>query len=864
MPRLSSRRLSAPLLRLLAVLLAVQCLTGCGGCNGTTAAQKARQAQKEKLEAELKKKKEDEEAKKKKDPWEMGALTPLLSEAIVATDEEGSLRLAKPGHWTSTVQKMQANEDNFEGRNMVEAVDSRERALPIPDTGFAMISTRPALLAKGRPKRVNNEVLPPPGPDRIRVQSALMAGGAPIKSTSDVWSMMPSHQYFFLVLAREPARYAFLRLTDAVHAPFEDENGAANPHYRVALIDASKPAPLPDNVLTWTSVAYVVWDEVNLERLTPEQQQALVDWIHWGGRLIINGPDSMATLRGSFLDPYLPVDAGKAITIETADLAVFSAQWTKRTGENAATPAALTTTKPWSGVELTPRPGVGQALAGGEGLFYEGAVGAGSIVVSAVQLAERDLVNWPAFDGFLNGGLLRRPPRRFQVEQDNQWLGLQTLWANEKYADRARDAYFTTPLRWFARDTGTAANSTLVATLPTNTTPSPWAGYGTPVPEMENRVDRPGGLGSWNEFGPVSKAARQALSEAAGVRVPGSGFVVACLAIYLIILVPLNWLVFQALGRIEWAWIAAPLIALAGTVAVVRQAQLDIGFVRSQTEISLLELQGAHPRGHLSRYMALYSSLSTTYNAEFADRSAVATPFPAEKVVDPMRPLIGEGVTTVEFEDYGSPRLRGVPVSSASTQFLHSEQMFPLAGPLRLSHPSTNPKAWQLENKLGFDLSDAVVVRRYASGDEWRYQNCWLGQVRNGTSQLLLLKETTPDKDKLLFAGDRAEAAKSDAHKRLNIDPLLAIAFRFPAASDPLYAQRDEYRLVARLDEPLAGAVTTPAASQTTGATVILAHLRCELPTAPEPDVNSVKDVAGDHRNAYDKYEEAPGGDGTF
>lgn len=856
MPRHSSKCSSAPLVRLLLVLMSLVCLTGCGGCDTRTAAQKARQAAKEKLEAEEKKKKEEEE-KKKKEPFQLAPVTPLLSEAIVSTTDEGSVRLAKPGHWTATVQQMLANDDNFNGRTTVAAVDSRQRPTPLPDTSFAMISSRPALLAKGRPKRVLNEVLPPPGATRMQIHSALTAGGGtPVDATQDLWTMMPSHQYFLMVLAREPARYAFLKVADSVRAPYEDENGVSQPHYRVVLADGSKPAPLPDNVLAWTSVAYFVWDEVNLDRLTPEQQQALLDWVHWGGRLIINGPDSLATLRGSFLDEFLPVDGGKAIEVGDDDLAGLNDYWAKRT--TGAAPPPLKTTRPWSGVELTPRKGVGQALPGAEGLFYEGAVGSGSIVVSAIQLAERDLVNWPGFDSFLNGALLRRPARRFRSEEDGQWFGLQTLWANETYENRARDAYFTTPLRWFARDAGTKANAELVYSDVAPDPNNPWQGMGTPIPEAQSLVDRPGGLGSWNEFGPVSDAARQALSDAAGVRVPGASFVVVCLAVYLVILVPLNWMVFHALGRVEWAWIAAPLIALAGTFAVVRQAQLDIGFVRSQTEISLLELQGARPRGHLSRYMALYTSLSTIYNTEFEDPTAVATPFPAA-VTDASRPIIGDGTTTVEFEKYDHPRLKGLPVSSASTQFLHSEQMFPLTGALRLSHPSTSSTAYQLENKTGYDLSDAVVIRRYYSGGRWLYKGVWLGQLRNGTSQLLAMVDVTPERNRLLFESERGEAAKVDFHKRLNVDGLLQLAFKFPAESgdlhDPINGQREEVRLVARIDEPLVGAVTNPAASQTTAATVVLAHLDVKLGPQQSPDANSPRDVGGDRRNAAEEEE---------
>jgi hypothetical protein len=850
MARRSSLLASAPLVRLVLVLASLQCLTGCGGCNSQSAAEKARQAAQDRLDEEKRKKAEEE---KEQPPFNIGPVTPVLSESIISTDEDEPIRLAKPGHWTVTVQSMRANKGDFTGRTVVTALGQNQRPAKLSDTNYAMYATRPALLAKGRPKRVLNLLLPPPAQARLSVKSELVtAGGSPAtEPDTALWTLMPSHQYFVVVLAREPARYAFLKLTDSIKAPYEDEDGIAQPHYRVVLNDAAKVAPLPDSALAWTSVAYFVWDEVNIDRLTPEQRQALVDWIHWGGRLIINGPDSLATLRGSFLDPYLPVDAGKSATFDDADLAEFNRIWTAR--DRGKMPPPLKTTKPWSGIELTPRAAArAQALPGAEGLFYECPVGSGTVVVSAMQLTERDLLNWPGFDSFLNGALLRRPPREFRDTEDSMYTGLQTRWANATYADRARDAYFTTPLRWFARDAGTEANNSIV--MP-DMTANQYPQYGTF--EAQNVVDRAGGLGAWNEFGPVSSAARAALGDAAGVRVPGSGFVVTCLAVYLIVLVPLNWLIFHSLGRVEWAWIAAPIIALAGTVAVVRQAQLDIGFVRSQTEISLLELQGAHDRGHLSRYVALYTSLSTTYNTEFEDVTAVATPFPAMNPTDEAQPLIGDNLTTVEFEKYDRPRLKGVPVASATTQFLHSEQMFQLAGPLRLSTPSTSPTAKQLENKTGYDLADAVVLRRHYKNGQWNYDAAWLGKLANGSTHLLGLNAVEPERGELLFADERAKAAEFDTHKRLNLDPLMKLAFTFAPARgdmhDPIQGQRDEYRLVARIDEPLPGAVTTPAASQTTGSTAVLAHLELELAAAPTPDVNSRLDLREDPRNAAEE-----------
>ena len=63
---------------------------------------------------------------------------------------------------------------------------------------------------------------------------------------------------------------------------------------------------------------------------------------------------------------------------------------------------------------------------------------------------------------------------------------------------------------------------------------------------------------------PRPRPPAQALTEAAGIEIPRADFVIKVLAVYLLVLVPLNWLVFWLMGRVEWAWIAAPIIALVG------------------------------------------------------------------------------------------------------------------------------------------------------------------------------------------------------------------------------------------------------------------------------------------------------------
>src|SRR5215213_8683150 len=88
------------------LLLGSVCLTGCGGCSQTSAQKAAQQKKKEQdAEALLEARRKKLEEEKKKQPFTVERLTPLLSERLIATDEGLSLRLAKPGHWTTTVQE---------------------------------------------------------------------------------------------------------------------------------------------------------------------------------------------------------------------------------------------------------------------------------------------------------------------------------------------------------------------------------------------------------------------------------------------------------------------------------------------------------------------------------------------------------------------------------------------------------------------------------------------------------------------------------------------------------------------------------------------------------------------------------------
>ena len=78
--------------------------------------------------------------------------------------------------------------------------------------------------------------------------------------------------------------------------------------------------------------------------------------------------------------------------------------------------------------------------------------------------------------------------------------------------------------------------------------------------------DSQSGISGWSDFDGVAEAARSTLQEAAGITPPSGNFVLKLLAVYLLVLVPLNWAVFWFFGKVEYAWIAAPIIAVSRSV----------------------------------------------------------------------------------------------------------------------------------------------------------------------------------------------------------------------------------------------------------------------------------------------------------
>ncbi|MEO2008893.1 MAG: hypothetical protein ABGX22_09470 [Pirellulaceae bacterium] len=755
--------------RLLITSLLVMSLlltSGCGGCNKPKpTAKKAKQQEKEKPKPKKK---------------------PFISKrpVVVPSDDEDNgtqLNSLKPGHWTTITQQMISNEADVQVEIRSQVIDQFENGVRIENTAYELVSTRAAAMPKERLREFESLFFVPRSGRRIlRNRVVHRRNGATLLNSSRPATPMPAYQCFMVVLSREPDRLKFLKTVASVESLAVYEDGQPPVHYnRVAFLKPkAKFVPLPSHPLTWTSISTVLWDRIDPNLVTPQQQAALVDWLHWGGRLIVNGPGSLERLRGSFLDPYLPADRTEAVELTAESLREFNQQW------------SVPTTKEKTTIELKPGQVMvavrlkvknnGYFVSNSDELLAEGKVGRGSILVTSFSLVDRAVLTWKSFDSFLNGCLLRRPRRKFDVGLvDGGESRLDTELSGQ-------DARLVSNLRYFSRDT------------PRNQR-GRWA------------ADPISGVAGWNDFSGTAEAARNALKEAAGISVPRVDFVMRTLFVYLLVIVPLNWLFFRLIGRVEWAWVAAPLIAVVGSIGVIRVAELDIGFARSRTEIATLELHGGYSRGHLTRYTALYTSLTSQYSMTLDEPTALAQPFASG---DSFSLKSYDKIHTVGLKRGRNIKLEGFHVSSNSTSMIHSEQMYELGGPFRFT--GDDQKGWSLRNESQTAIKDVGLLWK----ENEQIQVAWVGDLSAGQVKPIEFGPVTSPQWQISQWGKvrTFQSARDKDDGELRLRDLWAVAVQRLTLED------GEVRMVGWSDAEPPGATFRPAASQTRIQTFVVGH----------------------------------------
>ncbi|MBC8355542.1 MAG: hypothetical protein H8E66_26490 [Planctomycetes bacterium] len=889
-------------------------MTGCRGCNNDPL-------------VERDKKLEDEEKKKKKpkDDFEF-----QLARTVPA-DDTLAAPLVKPGHWITVAHDLKANNRNVQAVLHTKATDRNGKPFFVDDTPFMLSSSRPAPLPKGQEKRFETPYFVPRAAadeegKTVGLHRELRAApsGNLLENDWQPAMNMDGYQYFFMVLAADPDRYGYIKRLPSVSAPTADDYTTDTYlYYRVLLPQLDRIAPLPTNPLTWTSIAYILWDDADPNMLTPDQCQAMLDWLHWGGQLVISGPNTLEKLKGTFLDDFLPASVSKTTEIDQAAIDEINGYWAlpnKKLG--GLRTLDVLPGKPLIGVQLEKHPAA-EPVANTGGLVLERQIGGGRIVVTAFSLSDRTIVNWGSFDSFFNACLLRRPKRVFRVES----MLPDARWADYHHS-LVTDARLVTTLRYFTRDIGHFASivrprdyvepgeeikETIDARQmgsPQEMEPRPTQQDLDPTGDDTHFLGYPfrpkSGMAAWNDQSGASDASREALKVAAGISIPKGDFVLKVLAVYLIVLAPLNWGFFRMMGRVEWAWVAAPIMAIVGAVAVVRLAQLDIGFARSVTEIGIVETQGDYSRAHVTRYTALYTSLSDSYDLVFDDAGSLAQPFSANPdfVLGPH-----DTTYTVSLRRDKELRLSGFQVASNSTQTVHCEQMADLGGTFRLT--GDDATGFRLENGTPITLRHVGVLRRTLGG---KLQTCWIDDLPSGMD-LAVRFDAEADGKARMKQWDEASVTFSferqadqllkkhddDNDKKLSVEeiadvPEVATAFRnfdqresgsnsgdghwdrgellswcrssrfgelslgqlVDLASQGLRLRPGDVRLVGWSEEDLPGMAIRPTSAQEARRNLFLVHLKRGPLPEPMPDVNTIADFKEDKPKAEIDNSEEP------
>ncbi|WP_145086758.1 hypothetical protein [Anatilimnocola aggregata] len=893
----ATARQQALLVWLLVTLLLLP-LAGCQGCWSSTASNKKLTEEEEQAENEKKKKKL---AEKPKLDFEIPPTIILPNESGQELDENPDntkpnspkvVFFTKPGHWIAGAQLAKANNFDFQGELRSFPMDQAEQPLDVEHTDFRLSISRPASLPKGQQKRFETMFYLPKRGNLLSKSYSLRTELRATRTSrlpeivNVAGNSMLEHEYYLVVLAKNNSAYVDLTKLDSVQLHGSELSGSigsledrrVGKFYQVVLPRVDKSVPLPSHPLAWTMISYIIWDDLDPTVLTGEQQAALLDWLHWGGQLIISGPNSLDRLKQTFLAPYLPAESGTALEIDNDKLQEINEHWSVEAKMPLKKPATMQVPpdKPLVGVQLV-KHAEAEWLPNTGRLVLERRLGQGRIVVTAFPLSAFPFRYWASRDNFFNACLLRRPARSFSNPNDE----LIMRWSGKMAAARADDPRLATTLRYFSRDIGRwqapkseervrpfqspavappvstdidptgliteqsprledlnrtvrdTWSSTAISSAPGGIVDYRFAGYQT---------DQLSGVGGWNDFSGAAEASVAALNDASGIKIPRSEFVVKTLAVYLFVLVPLNWFFFWMIGRVEYAWVAAPIISVIGAVSVVRLAQLDIGFARSRTEIALLESHAGYPRAHVTRFTALYTSLSTSYDLRFDDPAALALPLALS--ADHQRRLT-RTASDVALTQNETIELSDVYVNSNSTGKVHVEQMISLDGTFEVT--GDEDKGWQLENGSQFLLRHAGILRAREDGE---IEAAYFPDVQPGaTVRLNFSKQKEPWVPQWNNSAMMSSTAPTDDENRVRLHRLSELAAR------QLKLLPGDMRLIAWTDDSIPGLQIRPSSAQSSTFTLVLVHLKRAALPEPEPDTNLRVEVRQDEVLSEDEKE---------
>ena len=246
----------------------------------------------------------------------------------------------------------------------------------------------------------------------------------------------------------------------------------------------------------------------------------------------------------------------------------------------------------------------------------------------------------------------------------------------------------------------------------------------------------------------------------------------------------------------------------------------------------------------MTRFTALYTSLSTSYDIRFDDPDALALPFALSETHERKvtRPAADVSLTqdkTIELSD--------VQVQSNSTGKIHVEQMLNLPAPFLVT--GDEDKGWQLENGSEFKLRQAGILRKTKEG---RVECCYFPDIEPGATVRLNFVPVTGNKSWVPqwdTSPMMSAVPPAEDENRVRLYRLSQLAARqlelFPG----------QMRLIAWTNESIPGLKILPASAQFTTYTLVLVHLQAAPLPAPASDLRLRTDVEPDPVKSEDEKE---------
>lgn len=778
-------------------------------------------------------------------------------------EPDSKIAFSKSGHWMQAKQEVKANDGDESMTIVANATNRRIQSLVIEGTNDEVHFRRSISLAKGQTKSPELLIFVPRVPSitdqdeelqrnpSLRVAYQQNSLGVDLLDQNFPTTALRPSQYFFVVVSSSPSRHQFWGGLSALNWPSElrDEFQRIVQNRVASVAEEDAELTLPDSLITWTSVSHLVWYDMSPDRLSEKQKMAIRDWIAFGGVLVLSGPDALAALNDQFFAEISPLTSISARPVDPTLAETLNKHWTVD-GEDKVNFATNQDMVSLSG-QLADS---AQWVENCEGILAEKRFGRGRVVLSTIPLSDDSLVTWKSYGSFVNGAIMRRPARTWDQAQ----FGGDLRYAN---ANRGKetDPDLSTEVRFLSRDIGLGKGQDPISvstreeserdrsssdSQDTLTEPGDVIRVdsfrGSVYPEGEFAGN---GAASWNDQSGPAAAASDSLQIASGINVPKVDTIIKLLVAYLCVLVPLNWVFFRLIGRVEWAWIAAPIIAVVGAVVVARSVQLDIGFSRSENRIGLIEIQPEHPRAHQTGYVSLYTSLTTRYAARFRDADGYVLPFTGRSSNRSSR--ASRRVLDYEYSDSDGDGIVNFPVSSNSTGMLHFESVINLDGTISMDRSELADHKIRIKNGTNLAVRDAAVVGFDEAG-VWR--SSWIGDFDSGDQTEVMLEPTEVSRwitnwDSDSITRDRESVLTSDGNFATedSDDGVLPVGIMMRSILYGYDFGFNEYVLIGWAENDSQGdfgpIAITPIATQRTERNVVLAHLTYGPLAVAAPDV---------------------------